>query len=83
MVIAVRDTGPGLDPAEIPLIFDKFHRGSKASPGGTGIGLSICRGIVEAHGGNIRAGNRREGGAEFLITLPLLPASDRKGAVRS
>ncbi|HOD14225.1 MAG TPA: sensor histidine kinase KdpD [Spirochaetota bacterium] len=80
-VIAVQDTGPGLDPADIPLIFDKFHRGSKTSPGGTGIGLSICRGIVEVHGGSIRAGNRREGGAEFIITLPLQPASDRKGGM--
>jgi two-component system, OmpR family, sensor histidine kinase KdpD len=81
--IAVRDCGPGLDPAEIPFIFDKFRRGSRVAPGGTGLGLSICRGIVEAHGGSIRAGNRPGGGAEFIVTLPLGPATNHAGGTRS
>lgn len=83
LVLAVRDSGPGLDPAEIPFIFDKFRRGPKTPPGGTGIGLSICKGIVEAHGGSIIAGNRREGGAEFIVTLPLAPAPGQTGGART
>ncbi len=69
--LSVRDNGPGLDADEIPYLFDKFHRGASSSPGGTGLGLSICKGIVEAHNGTITARNNSEGGAEFLITLPI------------
>jgi two-component system sensor histidine kinase KdpD len=54
-------------------IFDKFFRGSAVAPDGcrgVGLGLAICRAIVEAHGGAISVANRREGGAEFRIVLP-------------
>ncbi|HNX60388.1 MAG TPA: DUF4118 domain-containing protein, partial [Spirochaetota bacterium] len=57
LTITVRDHGAGIDPADLPFIFEKFRRGSGARSGGTGLGLSICRGIVEAHGGRIRAEN--------------------------
>lgn len=69
-LITVSDNGPGLNDEEIPIIFEKFRRGSRASTGGTGLGLSICRGIVEAHGGTITAGNNPDGGARFTIRLP-------------
>ncbi len=69
--ISVKDNGPGLNPEEIPFLFDKFRRGIAASAGGTGLGLSICKGIVEAHNGEITAGNNPEGGAVFTITLPV------------
>ena len=53
-------------------IFDKFHRGpSPRAAAGVGLGLTICRGIITAHGGRIWAENRPGGGAAFHFTLPL------------
>ncbi|RJG07405.1 two-component system sensor histidine kinase KdbD [Noviherbaspirillum cavernae] len=70
--IVVRDNGPGLPPGREEALFEKFTRGEResATPG-VGLGLAICRAIVEAHGGTIRAGNAQEGGASFLFTIPL------------
>jgi two-component system sensor histidine kinase KdpD len=69
--IAVEDRGPGLPPGRERAIFDKFTRGEKESAvPGVGLGLAICRAIVEAHGGTIRAENRDGGGARFAFTLP-------------
>jgi two-component system, OmpR family, sensor histidine kinase KdpD len=72
VVIEVADRGPGIPPGEETRIFDKFYRGKFAREGGVGLGLTICRGIVEAHGGRIFAENRRGGGAVFRFTIPLL-----------
>jgi len=69
--VTVRDRGPGLAPGTEDLIFDKFYRGPEGATGGVGLGLAICRGIVEAHGGRIRAANAVGGGAEFTFTLPI------------
>jgi two-component system sensor histidine kinase KdpD len=72
LVLSVADRGPGLPPADLDRVFDKFYRASSTVSGGTGLGLSICRGIVEAHGGTIIAENRpTRGGARFIIRLPL------------
>jgi two-component system, OmpR family, sensor histidine kinase KdpD len=71
--IRVADNGPGLPPGSESRIFDKFFRGVALSPDarrGAGLGLAICRGIIEAHGGRITARNRPGGGAEFVIVLP-------------
>jgi two-component system sensor histidine kinase KdpD len=71
--IRVADNGPGLPPGSEQKVFDKFFRGASVSPDGrrgVGLGLAICQAIVDAHRGNITAANRREGGAEFTITLP-------------
>lgn len=68
--IEVADRGPGLAEADAPNVFDKFHRGS-AKHVGAGLGLTICRGIVIAHGGKIWAAPRPGGGASFRFTLPL------------
>ena len=67
----VADNGPGLPAGKEEVIFKKFERGQKesATPG-VGLGLAICRAIVEAHGGTIRAENRRDGGARFTFSLP-------------
>jgi two-component system sensor histidine kinase KdpD len=73
--IQVADRGVGLPADELSQVFDKFHR--VQHPGrvaGTGLGPSICKGIVEAHGGQIRAENRPGGGAVFTVSLPLEPA---------
>jgi two-component system sensor histidine kinase KdpD len=71
--ICVADNGPGVPAGSEAKIFDKFFRGSSVAPDGrrgVGLGLAICRAIVEAHGGTISVANRREGGAEFRIVLP-------------
>jgi two-component system sensor histidine kinase KdpD len=69
--IWVEDDGPGLPVGKEETIFKKFERGQKesATPG-VGLGLAICRAIVEAHGGTIRAENRTSGGARFVFSLP-------------
>jgi two-component system, OmpR family, sensor histidine kinase KdpD len=71
LALMVADRGPGLPPDALERIFDKFYRAPGASVGGVGLGLSITRGLVEAHGGTIRAENRANGGARFTIRLPL------------
>jgi two-component system, OmpR family, sensor histidine kinase KdpD len=71
VVISVADNGPGLPEEDIDRVFDKFYRASKGRTGGTGLGLTIARGFVEAHHGTIAAANRAMGGAEFEVKLPL------------
>ena len=68
--ITVADKGPGVDPEELPHLFETFFRGRKAATGGVGLGLPICKGIVEAHGGTIAAFINRKGGLSVNITLP-------------
>jgi signal transduction histidine kinase len=74
VVVAVRDDGLGIDPADLPHIFERFYRASKESADrkGTGLGLTICKSIVEAHGGRIWAVSGGVGqGAVFSFALPL------------
>lgn len=67
----VDDNGPGLPEGKEEVIFKKFERGqSESATRGVGLGLAICRAIVEAHGGEIYAVNRPQGGARFMFTLP-------------
>jgi len=69
--ISVSDNGPGLPPGKEEAIFEKFTRGEKESvTPGVGLGLAICRAIVEAHKGRIWAENIPAGGARFIFTLP-------------
>jgi len=69
--IAVCDQGPGIPAGQSPDIFGMFVRGARESAKpGVGLGLAICRAIIEGHGGSISAGNRVEGGARFVFTLP-------------
>jgi heavy metal sensor kinase len=74
-LLRVRDTGRGIPPEDLPLIFDRFFRrsamtGDRSTPG-TGLGLSIVRWIVEAHGGTIGVTSRLGEGTEFQLRLPL------------
>jgi two-component system sensor histidine kinase KdpD len=71
LVLTVSDHGPGILPKALPHLFDKFYRAPDARAGGSGLGLSIVKGFVEAHGGYVEAQNRPAGGAEFTIHLPL------------
>jgi two-component system sensor histidine kinase KdpD len=68
--VTVADRGPGVDPEELPHLFETFFRGKRAATGGVGLGLPICKGIVEAHGGTIAAFNNRTGGLSVNISLP-------------
>jgi two-component system sensor histidine kinase KdpD len=71
-LVAVADRGPGLPPGEEQRVFEKFFRGQRTKNiYGVGLGLAICRAIVEAHGGKIWAENRSDGGAIFFFTLPI------------
>jgi two-component system, OmpR family, sensor histidine kinase KdpD len=70
--VEVDDCGPGFPPGDLERIFEMFERGSQdTGQKGYGLGLSICRAIVQAHGGRIWAVNRPEGGASVHFTLPL------------
>jgi two-component system sensor histidine kinase KdpD len=70
--IAVADDGPGIRTGQEAAIFEKFTRGARESSiAGVGLGLAICKAIVEAHGGTIAAANAAGGGAAFSFTLPL------------
>jgi two-component system sensor histidine kinase KdpD len=75
--VRVCDTGPGLPPGDPGRLFDKFQRGQRESPvTGVGLGLAICRAIMQVHGGRISAVNGRHGGAQFEFDLPLAPGAD-------
>ena len=65
--IAVRDWGPGLEPESLDRLFDAFYT---TKPDGMGMGLSICRSIIEAHGGRVWATTNVPQGAAFQFTLP-------------
>jgi len=67
VLVAVRDSGPGIDPAYLDRVFDAFYT-TKSS--GTGMGLSICRSIIRAHGGKLWAAANQPRGAVFQFTLP-------------
>ena len=72
MLLSVADRGPGLPEESLPHLFEKFYRVPGAPAGGTGLGLSIVKGLVEAHGGHVEVQNRPDGGAEFIVSLPIV-----------
>jgi len=72
VVVEIADRGPGIPEKLVDKIFEKFYRLPREhGGGGAGLGLAICRGIIEAHGGRVWAGNRDGGGAVFRFTLPI------------
>jgi len=66
-LVAVRDSGPGIDPKHLQLVFEAFY---STKSGGMGMGLSICRSIIAAHGGRLWAATSEPRGALFQFTLP-------------
>ena len=76
LVVSVSDRGPGFPTESAEQLFEKFYRGDGRKAGGLGLGLSIARGFVEAHGGKLTAENRDGGGARFTIRLPVRVTSE-------
>jgi signal transduction histidine kinase len=67
---AVVDTGPGISAAELPYVFDRYYQAQRKNRDGIGLGLSIARGIVEAHGGRIWVESKEGQSSTFFFTLP-------------
>jgi hypothetical protein len=78
-LVTVRDTGPGIDPENIERVFEAFYT-TKSS--GVGMGLSICRSIIEAHGGRLWADANEPRGAVFQFTVPSVEKELMKSASR-
>lgn len=89
VILRVCDTGPGVAPGERERIFERFHRGDigvttrddSSSTAGAGLGLAICKALVTAHGGRIRVEGQQGEGAEFVVTLPGLGATEATGSI--
>jgi two-component system, OmpR family, sensor histidine kinase MtrB len=79
LAVEVRDHGHGLPPTAIPHIFDRFYKAdtARARSGGSGLGLAISWENARLHGGHIHAGNHPDGGAVFLVSLPLNASGSR------
>jgi two-component system, OmpR family, sensor histidine kinase KdpD len=72
LALTVRDRGPGISPEDLPHVFERFYRGAvaKARPSGTGMGLSIARGLLAVERGRVWVENSPDGGAQFTIVVP-------------
>lgn len=73
--VSVRDTGEGIHQHDLPHVFERFYRGDASrsrnqGTGGAGLGLAIARGIVQAHGGDIRVESERDKGTQFIFDIP-------------
>ncbi|MBC7692969.1 MAG: PAS domain-containing protein [Methylotenera sp.] len=71
--VSIQDTGPGIPEKDLPHLFDRYWKVERSSSKGTGLGLFIAKGIVEAHGGRIWVESREGEGATFRFSLPILP----------
>ena len=76
LTITVDDRGPGIAPADLPRLFERFYRGeaSRGRTSGTGMGLWIARGLLAVQGGRVWVENRADGGARFTLVVPEVPA---------
>ncbi|MGA9723196.1 MAG: HAMP domain-containing sensor histidine kinase [Candidatus Binatus sp.] len=80
-ILRVADTGEGIHPADLAHIFDRFFRGAGSPGEGSGLGLSLCREIARAHGGEIAAANLPAGGTAFVVTLALYKEDPHRATV--
>ncbi len=78
LVLAVKDRGAGIAPAEQELIFEPYQRGDRSGQRGAGLGLALCRAIAVAHGGSLTVRNRQGGGSCFFATLPMSEAQPKQ-----
>ena len=82
--VCVSDTGTGIDAADLPYIFERFYRVDRArtaSAGGSGLGLSIVKAIITAHGGTVSAESSAAQGTRIYFSLPLAPRPEREKCV--
>jgi signal transduction histidine kinase len=77
MVVAIRDQGPGIDPGDLPYIFDRYYRVRTSKEEGLGLGLYIIKNLVEAHGGTVWVESKPGEGSTFFFTLTTF--ADREG----
>jgi two-component system sensor histidine kinase KdpD len=70
LYVTIEDEGPGFPPELLDSVFNKFFRVDNSKPGGLGLGLSIVKGVVEAHGGGVKVENREIRGTRFIISIP-------------
>jgi len=70
IIVAIKDHGVGIDPEDLPYIFDMFHRGKAGKTEGSGVGLAVVKAIVEAHGGRVLVKSRPGKGSTFKVILP-------------
>jgi signal transduction histidine kinase len=80
VLVAVRDSGPGLPPASHEQVFEAFHT---TKPNGLGLGLSICRSIIEAHGGRLWASASVPRGTVFQFVVPAHMSVPARGAIQT
>ena len=80
--LVVRDDGPGIPDGELPRVFDRYFRGSRARANGSGIGLAVVAALVQAHDGAVDAANAPDGGAVITVSLPSAPPDAGASAVR-
>jgi signal transduction histidine kinase len=81
VVLVVEDSGPGIPAEHLPHVFDRFYRvdsARDARSGGSGLGLSIVRAVIEQHGGRVSAANGAMGGARFELRLPAAGGAERR-----
>jgi signal transduction histidine kinase len=81
VVVEVSDSGPGIPPGDLPRLFQQFFRSQEGRPTGTGLGLWISRGIIEAHGGHLTATSDVATGSTFRFTLPQRRLDDLPGQI--
>ena len=79
VAVAVKDQGEGIPETDLPKVFTKFFRRAEGRPTGSGLGLWISRGLVEAHGGKLTAASIRRQGTTFRFTLPLISFEELHG----
>jgi PAS domain S-box-containing protein len=79
--VSVEDAGPGIEAWQLPYIFERYWHGKRTSGGGTGLGLFLAKGIVEAHGGRLGVESKVGSGTAFYFTLPLAPSSSNRAVV--
>ena len=79
VAVAVKDRGEGISAEDLPKVFTKFFRRAEGKPTGSGLGLWISRGLVEAHGGRLTASSNPGQGTTFRFTLPLIAFEELHG----